>query len=148
VWCPARGPTKIIATNNLVFGTRCPRSSRSPVELIDEANTEIPLPGAPAALTLQEVDNVTDLHIVGTFECNLVLFDSTLEGLLTLSTASLPEVLYYTHTRNLCSVHLAWVDYYQLYTAILPEIVFPQEACPTPAHSKEHPAGFITGHFR
>ena len=68
VWCPGRGPTKIVVSNNLVFGTRCPRSSRSPVELIDEANTEIPLSAAPAALTLQEVDNSTDLHIVGTFD--------------------------------------------------------------------------------
>ena len=35
VWCPGSGPTKIEATNNIVFGTRCPRSSRSPVELLD-----------------------------------------------------------------------------------------------------------------
>ena len=73
VYCPSRGPTKIVASNNPVFGTRCPRSTRSPVELLDEANTEIPLSGAPAAFTLQEVDNATDLHIVGTFEGNFVL---------------------------------------------------------------------------
>ena len=97
------------------------------MELIDEANTEIPLSGAPAALTLQEVDNATDLHIVGTFEGNFVLSDSALEGLRMLSPASLPKVLYYTHTRNLCSVHLALADSYQLYTATLPENVFPQE---------------------
>jgi hypothetical protein len=127
VWCPGRGPTKIVGSNNLVFCTRCPRSSRSPVELIDEANTEIPLPGAPAALTLQEVHHATDLHIVGTFEGNFVLSDSALEGLRTLSPASLPKVLYYTHTRNLCSVHLALADSYQLYTATLPEAIFPQE---------------------
>jgi hypothetical protein len=123
VWCLGRGPTKIVASNNLVFGTRCPRS----VELIDEANTEIPLVGAPAALTLQEVDNATDLHIVGTFEGNFVLSDSALEGLRMLSPASLPKVLYYAHNRNLCKVHLALADSYQLYTATFPETVFPQE---------------------
>ncbi len=127
VWCPGRGPAKIVASNNLVFGTRCPRSSRSPVELLDEANTDIPLSGAPAALTLQEVDTATDLHIVGTFEGNFVLSDSALNGLRSLSPTSLPKVLYYTHTRNLCSVHLALADSYQLYTATIPETVFPQE---------------------
>jgi hypothetical protein len=66
VWCPGWGPTKIVATNNLVFGTRCPLPSQSPVELIGEAGTEIPLPWAPAALTLQEVHNAMDFHIVGT----------------------------------------------------------------------------------
>ena len=25
VWCPGSGPTKIVATNNIVFGSRCPR---------------------------------------------------------------------------------------------------------------------------
>jgi hypothetical protein len=127
VWCPGRGPTKIVVSNNLVFGTRCPLSSRSPVELIDEANTEIPLSAAPAALTLQEVDNSTDLHIVGTFKGNFVLSDSALDGLRMLSPVSLPNLLYYTHTRNLSSVHLALADSYQLYTATLPETVFPQE---------------------
>ena len=97
------------------------------MELIDEANTKIPLSGAPAALTLQEVDNSTDLHIVGTFEGHFVLSDSALEGLRTLSPASLPKVLYYTHTKNLSSVHLALADSYQFYTATLPENVFPQE---------------------
>jgi hypothetical protein len=68
------------------------------VELIDEANTEIPLPAVPAALNLQEVDKATDLHIVGTFEGNFVLPNSVLEGLLTLSPVSLvvdslPKVL-------------------------------------------------------
>ena len=33
-----------------------------------------------AALTLQEVDNATDHHIVGTFEENFVLSDSALES--------------------------------------------------------------------
>jgi hypothetical protein len=131
VWCPGSGPTKIVASNNLVFGTRCPRSSRSPVELLDEAHTEIPLSDVPAALTLQEVDNSTDLHIVGTFEGNFVLSDSALDGLRTLSPASLPKILYYTHTKNLCSVHLALADSYQFYTATLPETVFPQEVSAT-----------------
>ncbi len=63
------------------------------VKLIDEANTEIPLSGALAVLTLQEVDNATDLHIVGTFEGNLVLSDSALEGLRTLSPTFLPKIL-------------------------------------------------------
>jgi hypothetical protein len=134
VWCPGRGPTKIVGSNNLVFCTRCPRSSRSPVELIDEANTEIPLPGAPEALTLQEVHHATDLHIVGTFEGDFVLSDSALEGLSTLSPASLPKVLYYTHTRNLCPVHLALTDSYQMYTATLPEAIFPKEV-PAPNQS-------------
>jgi hypothetical protein len=40
--------------------------------------------------------------------------DSTLEGLGMLISASLPKALYYTHTRNLCSVHLALADSYQL----------------------------------
>jgi hypothetical protein len=48
LWYPGSGPTKIVASNNLVFGTSCPWSSRSPVELLDEANTEIPLSGVPA----------------------------------------------------------------------------------------------------
>jgi hypothetical protein len=133
VWCPGRGSAKIVASNNLVFGTRCPRSTRSPVELIDETNTEIPLSGAPAALTLQEVESATDLHIVGTFEGNFVLSDSALEGLRLLSPASLPKVLYYTHTNNLSSVHLALADSYQLYTATLPDNVFPQEV-PSKSH--------------
>ncbi len=102
------------------------------MELIDEANTEIPLPTAPAALTLQDVDKATDLHIVGTFECIFVLADRrtppcALEGLRTLSPVSLPKVLYCTHTRNLCSLHLALEDSYQLYTATLPAAVFPKE---------------------
>jgi hypothetical protein len=73
------------------------------------------------------VDKATDLHIVGTFEGKFVLSDSALEGLRTLSPVSLPKVLYYTHTRNLSSVHLALDDSYQLYTATLPAAVFPQE---------------------
>ena len=127
VWCPGRGPTKIVATNNIVFGSRCPRSSRSPVELLDESHKEIPLPCAPAVLTLQEVHSASDLHIVGTFEGNFVLSDSNLDGLRILSPSSLPKVLYYTHTRNLCAVHLALVDSYELYTASLPADVFAQE---------------------
>jgi hypothetical protein len=71
------------------------------VELIDEANTEIPLPAAPAALTLQEVDQATDLHIVGTFEGDFFLSHPALEGLRTLSPVSLPKVLYSTHSRDL-----------------------------------------------
>ena len=100
VWCPGRGPTKIVASNNLVFGTRCPRSTRSPVELHGVAHTEISLPTLPAALTLQEVHSACDLHIVGTFEGNFVLSDSNLTGLRTLRPASLPRVLYYTHIHN------------------------------------------------
>ena len=56
-------------------------------------NTEIPFSGALAVLTLQEVDNATDLYIVGTFEGNLVLSDSTVEGLRTLSPTFLPKIL-------------------------------------------------------
>jgi hypothetical protein len=127
VWCPGRGPTKIVASNNLVFGTRCPRSTRSPVELHGDAHTEIPLSAVPAALTLQEVHSACDLHIVGTFEGNFVLSDSNLTGLRTLRPASLPRVLYYTHKHNLSSVHLSLVDSYQLYQATMPADVFPQE---------------------
>ena len=127
VWCPGRGPTKIVASNNLVFGTRCPRSTRSPVELHGDAHSEIPLSAAPAALTLQEVHSACDLHIVGTFEGNFVLSDSHLTGLRTLSPSSLPRVLYYTHTHNMSAVHLSLVDSYQLYNATMPTGVFPQE---------------------
>ncbi len=79
MWSPVRGQTKIVASNNLVSESRCPRSSRSPMELrlMDGANTEIPLSSAPAVLTLQEVDTATDLHIVGTFEGNFVLSEQS-----------------------------------------------------------------------
>jgi hypothetical protein len=67
VRCPGRGPAKLVAYKNLVFGTWCHRSCHSPVELIDKAklaNTEIPVSGAPAALTLQEVNDATDLQLL------------------------------------------------------------------------------------
>ena len=127
VWCPCRGPTKIVASNNLVFGTRCPRSTRSSVELHDETQSAIPLSAAPAALTLQEVHTACDLHIVGTFEGNFVLSDSNLTGLRTLSPSTLPRVLYYTHTHNLPAVHLSLADSVELYNASMPDNVFPQE---------------------
>jgi hypothetical protein len=127
LWCPGRGPTKLVSSNNVVFGTRCPRSSRSPVELVDEVNTEIPLPSAPAALTLKEVHSAIDLHIVGTFEGNFVLSDSHLDGLRSLSPSSLPKVLYYTHMQGLSAVHLALADSYEYYTATVPAQIFAQE---------------------
>jgi hypothetical protein len=43
--------TKIIASYNIVFGRRCPRSPLSPVE----AHTDIPLAGTPSTLSLQMV---------------------------------------------------------------------------------------------
>ena len=127
VWCPGRGPTKIVASNNLVFGTCCPRSTRSSVELHDETQSAIPLSAAPAALTLQEVHTACDLHIVGTFEGNFVLSDSNLTGLRTLSPSTLPRVLYYTHTHNMPAVHLSLADSVELYNASMPDNVFPQE---------------------
>jgi hypothetical protein len=82
------------------------------------------------------VQNATNFHIVGIFEGNFVLSDSSLEGLRTLSPESLPKVLYHTHTRNLCSAHLALADSYQLYTATLPEAIFPLEV---PAQNQRIP---------
>ena len=100
-----------------------------PVELLDKLHTEIPLPGDPAFLTLQEVYSAIDLCIVGTFEGNSVLSDSNLDSLCILSPSSLPKLesaLLYPHS-NLCAVHLALVDPYELHTASLPADFFAQE---------------------
>ena len=70
VWCPGRGPTKVVATNNVVFGTHCPYSSRSGLEIIPP-DKDLDLAKLPSALTLKEVDKATDLHILGIFDKQL-----------------------------------------------------------------------------
>ncbi len=77
VWSPGRGPTKIIVSNNVVFGSRCPRSTRSPVELISDSPTELFLEEIPSWLTFLELKSFVNLRIISSFEANLILTASS-----------------------------------------------------------------------
>jgi len=71
LWCPGRGPKKVVTSNHVVFGSVCPRSTRSSVELIDHKSSHLPLDSCPSVLTLEDLNQAVDLRIVGTFEANL-----------------------------------------------------------------------------
>jgi len=48
VWCPSHGLNTVIATTNIIFGTKCPRAQSPSVGLLSEAAKEVyPAYGAP-----------------------------------------------------------------------------------------------------
>jgi len=116
LWCPGRGPKKVVTSNHVVFGSVCPRSTRSPVELIDHKSTHLPSDQSPSALTIEDLNQAVDLQIVGTFEANLIVMDSAISGLRTMDPSDLPKVLAYTMKRNLSEVHLSLADSAHLVT--------------------------------
>ena len=128
VWCPDRGPSSVVSTNNVVFGNCCPRSKKSAVEIVSDGTTEIFLDDKPAVLTLEEVRLTCDLHILGTFEGDFVLSDSNLQGLRTLSPSEFNTVLFVLNKHNLSEPYLSLNDSHSLYSAALPNQIFAQEA--------------------
>ena len=96
VWSPGRGPTKVIVSNNVVFGSRCPRSTRSPVELISDSSTELFLEKLPSWLTFPELKSSVDLRIIGSFEANLILTASSFHGLRSMRPDQFPRVTHST----------------------------------------------------
>ena len=128
VWSPGRSPAKVVVTNNVVFGSRCPRSTRSPVELISETSTELFLEELPSRLTFPELQSAVDLRIIGTFEANLILTASSFPGLRSMLPSQFPRVLKYTQEHNLCEVHLSLADSSYLAAQPLDDRIFPQEA--------------------
>ncbi len=128
VWSPGtpgRGPAKVVVTNNVVFGSRCPRSTRSPVELISETSTELFLEELPSQLTFPELQSAVDLRIIGTFEANLILTASSFPGLRSMLPSQFPRVLKYTQEHNLCEVHLSLADSSYLAAQPLDDRIFP-----------------------
>ena len=53
LWCPLRGNNTVIATTNVVFGTRCPRSSEPSSGLFPDTTKEIFLPEMTVAVFAQ-----------------------------------------------------------------------------------------------
>ena len=127
VWCPGRGPLKVIATNNVIFGTKCPQTPRSPLELISDSDTDLPLDKLPAALNLKELNSTQDMHVLGTFQGRLILSDSCLDGLRQMKPANLARVLHYVQNKQMSSVYLALTDSIQLMGSKMPDNNFAQE---------------------
>jgi hypothetical protein len=61
LWCPGSGPKKVVTSNHIVFGSVCPRSTRSPFELIDHKSSHLPLDSCPFAFTLEDLNQAVDL---------------------------------------------------------------------------------------
>jgi len=110
LWCPGRGKHKIATTNHVVFGHICTRFTKSPVELLESSSALLTLDTCPAALTLSDINQSVDLRIVGTFETNLVLADSSFQGFRSMPPSLFPAVLKYTMKRNFSEVHLSLAD--------------------------------------
>jgi hypothetical protein len=105
LWCPGRGPNAVVSTTNCYFGTRILYATRPAVELIPGSNRENPLPERPAALLLDDLRQVHDPSIVGTYQGNFVVTGSGLAGFRLLAPSALMSALSFTHANNLSSAH-------------------------------------------
>ena len=80
VWCPARGLNVITTSTNVNFGTRCPYSKRSPVEIIPQGVTDMHLSSRPPPLTLIELETANDAHVVGSYDGHFVVMGRGIES--------------------------------------------------------------------
>ena len=110
LWCPGRGPNAVVSTTNCYFGTRLPYATRPAVEIITGSDCEIPLPERPATLLLDDLRQVHDPCIIGTYQGNFVVTGSGLETLRLLAPSDFMSALAFTHEHNLSSAHLSLAE--------------------------------------
>ena len=114
LWCPSRGNNTVIATTNVVFGTRCPRSSVPSSGLFPDTTKELFLPEMPTAFRLEEVHHTPDLQFFGTFQEHYVLGSKSLDILRSLPASNVLDLLHYTDEHSLAAAHMSLVDSYSL----------------------------------
>jgi hypothetical protein len=105
----------IIATTNVVFGTRCPRSSVLSSGLFSDTTKELFLPEMPTAFCLDEVHHTPDLQVLGTFQEHYVLGSKSLDILRSLPASNILDLLHYTDEHSVAAAHMSLVDSYTFF---------------------------------
>ena len=124
MWCPKRGPSTIVATTNVVFGTRCPYAKTLFPGLLPDIAKEVFLVSAPPPLTLEEVSSSPDLRVLGTWEDK---YSDSFSEPRTVCPSQLFDILNHTNEKNLATVHLNLVDSLALLSIPLPSNASTQE---------------------
>ena len=81
----------------------------------------------PTNLSLKDLKEATDLHILGTHKGHFILRDSKLSGLRCIRTSNLPRILQYVQMKQMSEVYLTLTDSYELLRNPLLEDIFVQE---------------------
>jgi hypothetical protein len=123
LWCHERSGSrpKIVTSNNVVFGTICPKSTLSPLELLNVPNQKLP-DSNPQVLSTEDLTLTPQVQIIDSNNLNLLL---SLEGvgLRQMKTKNLPRLLEYISEKNLTSVHTTLTESCYLYEALIPEVL-------------------------
>jgi len=121
VWTPARNT--VIATTNVIFGTKCPRAPTPVPGLFPDVTKELFLPMQPTAFSVEEVHAAPDLRFVGTCHDSYVLVSANLDGPRSLPISDVLELFHYTMEPTFAAAHLSLIDSYCLLGADLgPEL--------------------------
>ena len=91
--CPERGPTSLVTSTNVTFGTRCPRSSRLYVEILPRSAADIAFVERPALMALSDLATAFDARIIGTYDGDFVISGSGIETGRVLPCAGLVDFL-------------------------------------------------------
>ena len=121
VWCPERNT--VVATTNVIFGTKCPRAPLPDVGLLPDVAKELFLPMQPVAFSLEEVRDTPDLRFVGTCQDHYVLVSARLDGPRSIAPSHVYDLMNYTLDPSLAAAHLSLIDSFCLLGADLgPEL--------------------------
>jgi hypothetical protein len=114
LWCPSRGTNCIIASSNVVFGTRCPRAQLNSGGLFPDTTKELFLDELPTAFRIEEVRNTPDLQFMGTFQDHYILGSASRGELRSLPVSAVLDLFHYTDEQSLAAAHLSLVDSYAI----------------------------------
>ena len=104
-----------------MFGNVCPKSTKSPLELLNVPSQIIP-DFTPWALSVEDLSLTTQIRIVESEDINLLL---ALEGVgfRQMKSKNLPVLLKHTLEKNLTSIHTMLTESCYIFDALVPEAI-------------------------